>query len=333
MYFSDWSVVAVGVLEHNSGTTVPIENMPFFVGYHDQFELVAAGIGNPEDIYTNDFGGYTPCVPGNGLEAPTLNAFPISSNGQLALSDRFGGVGRNTTLVFMRPEYSPGCTGIPNLNVLIVLGWSEPGRWENDPVGLPSFKANFSPGDTFDEVVTVDTAPTQQITVTVNRKVVEWVSSDASGTSPGYADSADLVALATELGSEVYYGHNDDPPIPGSSPVAYKSNFHVNWNPFEGSSNLIDSGDVTAWSAASGGACLVSKAAESEFARILDWWGIQKTGQLIVCGPNGETCDGYAMVDEAKRLRGIADPYGYRNVTAAATATSVPWSTVKRLYR
>jgi hypothetical protein len=56
-----------------------------------------------------------------------------------------------------------------------------------------------------------------------------------------------------------------------------------------------------------------STAAESNKEKILSWFGIAATGEMVVGGPKGELIPGYEIVDGEQNRRAIADPYGWRN--------------------
>lgn len=98
--------------------------------------------------------------------------------------------------------------------------------------------------------------------------------------------------------------------------------------------SYIDQADLSALAADFGKQCtlLPKPGSASEMAAMLEWFGVASTGRMIVVGPQGETVPEYTIVDQAKNLRAMADPYGYKR-NLASSATQVPWSQVKELYR
>ncbi len=116
---------------------------------------------------------------------------------------------------------------------------------------------------------------------------------------------------------------------PANSPI-----FQGDLNPFD-SSRTIGAGDLAIFTNRLGTSCQLSKVGTgSEFAAILDWFGVAQTGRLVVVGPNGENLPEYVVVDEEKNRRAIADPYGYLDTMKSNTgAEPVPWSLIKQLFR
>jgi hypothetical protein len=98
------------------------------------------------------------------------------------------------------------------------------------------------------------------------------------------------------------------------------------------SQHSLDGSDLSHLASDLSKACGVSKSDDEESPEvILRWFGISRTGETAVIGPNGETGPEYAITDLQQNARAIQDPYGYRSSIDAGP--SIPWTAAKELFR
>ena len=273
----------------------------------------------------SDIGYYT-CQEGTGLEAPAQSTYPLNADGKLRVTDIHGGVGSQTVIV-MRACFEVGCEQL----VYILVSWDHPGTRFDDYLGDD---VHLAPEDVYYRAVRVESQRGIDEGI-VPVRIVEWVSSDIgipgqAGPSPRFVDAGDLAYFSTLLGDPIRWGFA---PGGGEDP-ANSPTFQCDVNPFD-SSPTIASGDLAIFVNRVGTSCQLGKVgAGTEFAAILDWFGIAQSGRLVVVGPNGETFPEYEVVDEEKNRRAIVDPYGYLDtMNSNAVAERVPWSLVKQFFR
>jgi hypothetical protein len=296
---------------------VPITNFLYWYDDGSGFEVVA--IESPTDDVM-----YTACAAGQGVEEPALGSHPLTASGKIRLKDIHGGVGAKTFVHLQKcgAHQAEQCA----FNYNIFVGWGRPKTQRDD---LLDSNVDVTPGIFWNRRINYTYGSGTYLGY-APMKTVEWVSADASWTSPRAVDAGDLSAMAAELGRAVRWGFDSGEPCPPPL-TAPCPNFHVNFAPFGGSANYIDGADITAWAYDQGEVCGLSKVSDrGELAAILDWFGIGATGGTTAFGPHGEVGPEYRVLDAAKLQRAITDPYGYRSNLAS---TSVPWSQVKVLYR
>ncbi len=297
---------------------VRLGDQPWFQTYY------SAGIIITGIFVENPNGLYTECPDGSDLEAPQFGA-QFTPDGKLHVKDIHGGIGTST-----RIESGFGIvSGSFSELWLVVLWWNRPQTYTNVLSQLP---VDAGPGYTvvrpYHAIVPRLGTPgcMCEYDFWTPMTVVGWSATDVSFASPRYIDAADLAGVASNLGQAVKYGF-DINGVPGPR------NFEYNVNPWGGSQNQIDSGDISLVNARLGDQCDIGKTAGNETAAILKWFGMAATGSSVVIGPNGETGAEYAVMDSEKLARAIADPYGYKRHVAGAAAQKSTWSLVKKLYR
>ncbi len=267
---------------------------------------------------------YVSCAQNHGIELPVLgDPTPLDANGLLHVRDVHGGVG-DQTLIHLRalPE-----GGFSDYNIFV--SWDHPATHFDDYLGAD---VNRAPESVYNRRITVRNPVSSQVYSSFTHvRIVEWVSTDAGGTetthgpSPRFVDAGDLAYFVTFMGQAVRWGFES-----GESPPL-SPNFQCDFAP-DGFS--INASDLALLASDLGKSCQLTKTGASEdVATILDWFGIAATGRTIAVAPTGELLPEYAVVDWEKTRRAIADPYGYRNITAAAAAKTLSWSLVKVLYR
>jgi len=274
--------------------------------------------------------GYNQCPDNQGLEMPLPFSAPaeLTLNGQLHVRDTFGGTPANTVIIMTR-FFQIGTNPLGG-RAILVLSWDGPGTkfddWLIDEV-------HVSPGAVYNRRI-VRQVGTFSINIYTHVRIVEWVSPDlgppnTGGPSPGTVDAADLA-----------YWHSTCEPILGQFPrwgfesgggetPALSPTYQCDVVP---QTAKIDASDLARFYGAMGDNCQLSKTQNvTEFAAILDWFGVAPTGE--VAPVNGELLPLYAVVDWEKNRRAIADPYGYRTAVSSGAAKEVPWGLVKQLYR
>jgi hypothetical protein len=251
---------------------------------------------------------YSACPQGQRLDETTLN-----SDGTITVRDfNFGGIGSKTTIYLRRFDGDD--------ETVVFLRWDIP-RTHHD-VAL-DIDVNAMPGAIVTQQVTWSFAGTE-FEVFVPTKIVEWVSTDVSGTGPRAVDSGDFAAFVDEFGNPVRWGFTGDPD---------PSNYHVNFSSWGGSEYGIDSADLSAIIGDLGKNCYgPSKAAAEEREVLLEWFGFGLTGRHVEVAP-GKSLPEYDIVNQAKFDAALQNPMGYKSSTASAMVTKVPWTTIKRLYK
>ena len=249
---------------------------------------------------------YHACPEGQGLQNVTLH-----DNGDLTVQDyNFGGIGSKVRIELRATDPDP----VRSLVRVIALQWDNPGTYY-DAFGDT---VNAAPDGshagivTMSEDIRLDPPDSLSFKLRLPTRVVEWVSTDIAGVdSIRVVNEADLAALSAELGYPVRWGFGTE-----------TRNYHVNVTMFGGSALRIDASDLAMMAtdldrdrctgaakiAASG-----STAAGSNKEKILAWFGVAATGEMVPAGPAGELLPGYAIVDWEQNRRAIADPYGWRN--------------------
>jgi len=295
----------------------PIAQEAWFVGNHTQFELTDAPWLDAGDL------DYNPCPAGLGIEepapAPLGHVYPVGADGTIRIRDVHGGTAADSRFVL---RYATGVE-----QYIILFRWNRPQSYTHIATGV---RMDATPGSAVPRPQAIPVRRTNGNACGVYNMwttvlIVEHVSTDASNVSPGYVDASDLGAMAQRLGQAVKWGHDAD-----GGPGA--RTFHVNFTPFGSSALVIDSADAAKLAQELESWCMLSKAATDERVAIMDWFGMVATGREVQTGANGETSPEYGFEDPIRLARAIADPYGYRQSTAAQ-AVPTPWGHVKALYR
>jgi hypothetical protein len=136
------------------------------------------------------------------------------------------------------------------------------------------------------------------------------VSTDVVGSDTlRVVEESDLAAVSAEVGNSVVWGFGSD-----------TRNYHVNVNMFGTSALYIDASDIAMMATDLNDDCTGSSkmtvgglaTGETRKEKILEWFGIAPTGEMVVGGPGGKLIPGYEVVDWEQNRRAIADPYGWR---------------------
>lgn len=211
---------------------------------------------------------YHTCPQGQGLEEVTLN-----EDGTLTVKDlNFGGVGSRVRIELRSTDPDPQKSMVR----VIALQWDNPGSFtdvERGPV-------DAAPDGIHRSIVTLAHNVVLQTGISfpvwLPTRVVEWVSTDISGLEPiRKVDSVDLAALSLELGRPVRWGFGGE-----------SGNYHVNVAMFSSSALYIDSADLAMMAAdINSDDCTLAKTLQSDKDKILAWFGIAATGNLIKSDP------------------------------------------------
>jgi hypothetical protein len=193
---------------------------------------------------------------------------------------------------------------------------------------------NFHAGDTWYRRAEPEGFPSFYTYIPMH--IVEWVSSDIgrmdgtqAGPSPRDVDQADVSAWAQIPWGALRWGFETGETPPDSA------TYHVDFVPFGTSYGQNDAAEIAAMANDLGKSCSTGKVTEegrAEALAIMAWFGYAPTGGYIVISPEGCNVPAFALVDDEQRLRGIANPDGYReNLTSTVRRAS--WSETKQLYR
>jgi len=250
------------------------------------------------------------CPEGEGLGTSILN-----SDGTLIVEDlNFGGIGSNTRIELRAMHPDPDSA----LVRVIALQWDNPGTYFDAELEQ---NVNAAPDGTNAGIVTMSkrimldsslAAPFDTLSVLLRlpTRIVEWVSTDIVGSDTlRVVEESDLVTLSDELGNSVVWGFGSE-----------TRNYHVNVNMFGTSALYIDASDLAMMAADLDDDCTGSSkmtmgglaTGETRKEKILEWFGIAPTGEMVVGGPGGKLIPGYEVVDWEQNRRAIADPYGWR---------------------
>jgi|CXWL01.1.fsa_nt_gi hypothetical protein len=262
--------------------------------------------------------GYAVDVYDNFNSGDVVGMFPggFFDNGAVRLLDGHGGVASIQLLVLEQIRNNFPVEG-EHTHILIVLVYVAPGQFQDLVTGLP---VDGFPGDLVK--IRVNTAGFISYPVA---KVVQHVSADIAGTSPGAVDAGDLASLATALGNCASFCTGT-----GCQPDGTPN--YCTWRADINVDGSIDAGDIAMFVQEFVLAdCATSKTAASprELEQMLSWFGMETTGRTV--RQWGMDTPETRIVDESQMRRAIADPYGYR--TRGAAIQSRSWSRVKGLYR
>lgn len=240
---------------------------------------------------------YHACPQGQGLDEVTLN-----DDGTLTVRDlNFGGIGSRVRIELRAVHPSPDTA----LVRVVALQWNNPGTYYDGELGR---NVDAAPDGSHPGVVvmeeSIDLVSTVSFPVRLPTRIVEWVCTDISGALPiRIVEETDLAALSAEMGHPVRWGFGSE-----------TRNYQVNVTLFGSSALYIDASDLAMMAAdINSDSCTgPSKTGEGDKEKILAWFGIAATGEMVAVGPAGELLPGYEIVDWEQNRRAIADPYGWR---------------------
>jgi hypothetical protein len=309
---ADWIVDSNDTTAAQDISLTDLEDFDWFDSWESLFK-VGVFIGGMDGL---DDWAYRSCLPGEKLEAPEDQSYPLDSN-TLRITDYHGGSVIWVSMNFLRH-------GLPGSDYFwVVAAYAAPG----DYTDYTDAVIHAEPGNTV-YLLFIVTVGNTEYRCPVPVKIVQHVSEDVAKGSQSRpkVDAADLAALSAHMNEMLRWGHSTENP-------QYDPNFMFDFN-LSGEGSAINAGDLSAYAAAISDSCesAPGKADNAaERAAMFEWFGIAATGQMTSIGPNGETGPEYDVVDWEKNRRACADPYGYRNSIASAKATS--WSRAKTLFR
>jgi hypothetical protein len=304
----------------------PLANEPWFVGHHN--ELIVWEIR--QDVSDAE---YHTCAQGNGLELPTLSDFgesPFTADGRLRVQDIHGGIGNSTLVWGFRPVQDQA--GRFTAFYIFIFRWNKVDSYTDE---VTQDLVDAIPGTAvrrrFGFIMRNSYGTVCQRDMWSSMLAVQWPSTDIAGSSPRYTDATDYAHFLDSrcFGNPVVWGFDDQ----GGQT---NRNYECNVQPFGSSSLFIDSSDFAVMNYKLGvNHCGLSKPMPADVkAAILAWFGVEATGRMIEAGPNGEMLPEYAIVDQVKCQRAIADPYGYlRDLDATTAVEQLEWGQVKQRYR
>ncbi len=282
---------------HKLSTPIPINDAPWWGSSGFSAEDFSVVVYGPEIDAE-----YHACPSGDGPQVA------LHEDGTLTVKDlKFGGIGSKTRIELRAMHPDPDSA----LVRVVVLQWDHPGTYYDAELET---EVDAAPDGSHAGIVV------QEDSIYVDSgfpfplrfpaRIVEWVSADISGVEPmRVVDEADLAALSAELGHAVNWGFGEETP-----------NYQLNVNMFGYSALYIDAMDLSLLVTDIGDSCAgVSKpgvggaTVSSARDRILAWFGIAASGQVVQTGPAGELGPGYEVVDYEQNRRAIADPYGWRH--------------------
>jgi hypothetical protein len=163
--------------------------------------------------------------------------------------------------------------------------------------------------------------------IPVMAKAVHHVSADIAGASPGWVDAGDLAAISSAWSNCASYCTDTGCQPDGSPPFC-------TWRHDLNGNGWIDAPYLSIWASQvspnPAHHCALTKAdPDDSLDRILDWFGMIRTGRSIV--QFGQETPEIAVIDEARMQVAIANPYGYRTGPMVIEEQSL--SRVKTLYR
>ena len=310
------------ILDTAVGASPVQVNPPVLLSSYEWFDPASFSVFNiQQEPFDFD---YVACAQNKGIELPLEgDPFPLDAAGRLHVRDVHGGVG-DQTFIHMRAVLDAGIN-----DYSIFVSWDHPGSFLDDYLATT---VHLAPAFVYNRRVEVTNSSSQTFASFTHVRIVEWVSTDAGGTettpgpSPRFVDAADLAYFVTFFGQVVRWGFETE--SPASSP-----NFQCDFAP---NGVRIDSSDLAVLSNDLGKTCQLTKTGTGEdVTAILNWFGIAATGRTVPIAPTGMLLPEYAIIDWERAQRAVIDPYGYRNVTAAAPAATnaLSWSLVKVLYR
>ena len=164
----------------------PITNYAWFDGYHDEFEVVVASV---EDVNL-----YNDCPAGDYkvFEAPRAGDYPLNSSGQLHLEDVHGGIGAKSNIILQRYTNEEETEG-----VRLYIGWAQPKTYYDF---VSSGSEDFTPGDVWRRQAIY--GGLQDLYITYDVKIIEWVSTDYPAISPGLVLAADMAYFLQAYGDD-----------------------------------------------------------------------------------------------------------------------------------
>lgn len=304
------------ILDPNSNTVAqpvnppqPITNYSWFTAAPTAFKVTIS------DVVAGTV--YNLCASGNELEAPALNAFPLTSSGELNVQDIHGGIGTTTLIRLSRFTNSPTNTQ----GIFCYLGWTSPAT----RIDAVNGTVHLVPGDIWTRSGQF-TISGQLYEIRWDTMVAEWPSADFGNASPRQVEASDAAAFASAYGccgGAIRWGHTTE--SPASSPT-----FQADLANAGTSQHLLDSSDISAFATDWGKGCGLSKVRnEEEVVAMMAWFGFAPTGDTITV--DGVELPEYANADPEQREIGIADPYGFLDHIEGVQ--TIPWGGMKRLYR
>lgn len=290
-----------------------LANEPWFIGHANEF-----GQQIVQNIEVD--GDYTTCAAGQGLEEPLTS--PLTADGRMRVADIHGGISDDTAIYWVRYQ----CMGTFCEYWAFVVRWNRVQTYTDldiqarrDPLpGATVTQRNQIQFPRFcGTACTIDNIWSETF-------ITQWVSSDASQTSPRVVNASDLAALSAHLNQPFKWGY--DPPL-GEGPAS--RNYHVNFAPFN---DDIGSDDISAFAADNGKSCGLAKAtAEAERDALMSWFGFDRSGRQVEVVPGEPPVPEWVLVDAEQNHRAILDPEGYTSQISAHA--EVPWCRVKSLSR